>query len=233
MKSLTGIARWYDQMDHTLHVMLDRSMWFGPIYEAISKDQFRPIVSNDRRLRGHEQEIEEPLRFACGYAQTIFLCTAFETFFIWHYGNAVTFLVETGRGSLTDLPLLRRWVEGRKDLKDWESWQTLKPTARFRTLTSLSFSNLKMAEQYFSEIYGDNCFKTALSKPEYEKLGSVYQNLQSERNSILHRGGEHKSGDRVEVPPSNLQDRFVLGEWLGLRLLKLSAAFREFWLGVA
>lgn len=205
-------------------------MWFSPIYEAISQGQFRAIVSNDQRLRGHEHEIEEPLRFACGYAQAVFLCTAFEMFFIWHYGNAVTFLIETGRGSLTDLPLLRGWVKERKDLKGWESWQTLNPTKRFRTLTSLSFSNLQVAEQYFSEIFGDKCFAKTLSKPEYKKLGSVYQNLQSERNSILHRGGEHKNGDRVEVLPSHLHDRFDLGKWVGPRLLKLSAAFREFWL---
>jgi hypothetical protein len=41
-----------------------------------------------------------------------------------------------------------------------------------------------------------------------------------------------QSGDRVEVPPSSFQDRFVLGKWVGPRLLKLSAAFREFWLAV-
>ena len=71
-------------MDHTLHVMLDRSMWFAPIYEVISKDQFDPIVSHELRLRGHEREIEEPVRFACGYAQTVCFgkvarATAFET----------------------------------------------------------------------------------------------------------------------------------------------------------
>src|SRR2546425_3569959 len=154
-------------MDHTLHVMLDRSMWFAPIYEVISKDQFDPIVSHELRLRGHEREIEEPVRFACGYAQTVFLCAAVETFFVWHYGNAITFLLETNRGSLADLVVLRRWVESRRELRPWDSWQRLDATSRFRTLTTLPFSNLKKAEDYFAEIYGTDCFSHALSNSEY------------------------------------------------------------------
>lgn len=106
----------------------------------------------------------------------------------------------------------------------------LDSTTRFRTLTSLPFSNCKKAEDYFAEIYGNGCFSRAISKSEYDKLDLVCQNLQNERHSILHRGGEHKGGERVEVLPSSLRDRYALGKWLGVRLLKLSSAFRSFWL---
>ncbi len=225
------IARWYDHMDHTLHVMMDRSMWFAPMYETISIDHFAPLVARDPRLRGRERDLEEPVRFACGYAQTVFLCTAVEVFFIWHYGSSVAFFIDTGHGTLMELSTLRPWVESRKELKSWESWQHLTPAKRFRTLTALSFADLKVAESFFSDIYGSDCFTQALSKSESAKLATVYQELQSERNGIVHRGGEHKSGRRIEVPRSRLRDRYALGKWLGTRLLRMSGWFRTFWLG--
>jgi len=216
-------------MDHTLHVMMDRSMWFAPIYETISTDHFAPLVSHDPRLRGRERELEEPVRFACGYAQTVFLCTAVEVFFIWHFGASVAFFIDTGRGTLSDLSAVRTWVESRKEYKSWDSWQELTPAKRFRSLTALSFADLKNAESFFSDIYGSDCLKRALPA-EYTKLGTVYQALQSERNGIVHRGGEHKSGRRIEVPRSALRDRHAQGKWLGARLLRMSSWFRGFWL---
>jgi hypothetical protein len=205
-------------------------MWFAPIFEAISLSNFQPLASQDPRLVGQEDELKQPMLFACGYAQIVFLCTAFEVFFIWHYANSTNFLVDSGKGALDDLSQLRQWVESRKDLGDWRAWKGHPREKRFRSLTALSFSDLQTASRFFDEIYGQDCFRQALAKNEYRELAKIYQTLQTERNGIVHRGGEHRTGRRIEVPEQSLRERHTLAKWIRDRLLALSKWFKYYWL---
>jgi len=77
-------------------------MLFVPTFEALLLDDMRAIVAHDPSQDGRQDAIEEPLRFGFGYAVKVFLCTAFEQFLTWHYGNSVIYLQETARDWATE-----------------------------------------------------------------------------------------------------------------------------------
>jgi hypothetical protein len=68
----------FAHMAETSAVMFDRSMWFAPVYETLARDGFRFLCQSRADLAGREDSVAEPVRYALGYAQVVFLGTAVE-----------------------------------------------------------------------------------------------------------------------------------------------------------
>lgn len=220
----------YDHMDKIFLIMLDRSMCFSPAYEAIISNNMLQLTTQNPSLIGKEKELEQPLTIAFGYAQIIFLCMAIELCLLQHYVNSVGLFLGLKRGTYDALTSLRKWVESRKNVKTWERWLQLNPTQQMKILKEMSFSNLSTSQEFFSDIYGEDCFKCALSTEGYSSLQIAYQELQEKRNGILHRGGEFKDGRCIDVSAPDISLTYDFSKTVRDHVLRLSTWCREWWM---
>ncbi len=230
LRFLTEVSAVYDHMDKTFLVMLDRSMWFHPSYESLIADNMQALTNYEPKLKGQEEAFREPLTFAFGYAQKVFLCTAVEICLLHHYTNSVYFFFNSIRADFDKLPTLRQWVQTRRDSQGWEKWKGLTADQRMKSMKEMSFSSLPVANDFFGDIYGKSPFQRALSENDYKEFLKQFQGIQELRNGIIHRGGELKDGSRIEATRSDIKQTYTTAKTFRNNLLRFSAWCRNHWI---
>jgi len=226
----TEVSLLYDHMDKTFLVMLDRSMWFYPSYEALIANNSEALVSHEPKLKGQEKSFLPPLTFAFGYAQTIFLCTAIEICLLHHYTNSVYIYATYAHGNIDGLSKLNNWVANRRDFQGWHSWKKLDADQRLKLMKEMSFSSLSVANDFFADIYGNNPLRQALTEDRYKVFLNKFQNMQERRNGIIHRGGELKDGSNIEVTKSDIKAIFETAKSFRDNMLRFSEWCRYWWI---
>jgi len=220
----------YNHMDKVFLVMLDRSMWFSPAFEAITADDMKALLARNPRLRDTQASAKDSLTFTFSYAQKVFLCTAIEEQLLQHYINSLGLLAQLSGNDLSSFRTLQQWIGERKGPPSWEEWLLLDRDKKLKMLKGLSLSNLATAQQFFREIYSEDCFVSALTEEGYKTLLGTYQNLQEERNGILHRGGELRDGRRIEASESEIRETFGLATRVRNQLLVFSKWCHGWWI---
>jgi hypothetical protein len=231
LRFVTEVSTVYDHMDKTFLVMLDRSMWFHPSYESLIANKMSALITYEPKLKGQEESFREPLTFAFGYAQKVFLCTAIEICLLHHYTNSAYFYFNYSKGDFDSLPTLKRWVESRRDSQGWDKWKELNAEQRLKMMKEMSFSSLSIANDFFGDIYGKSPFQQALTDNGYKVFLKHFQNIQEQRNGIVHRGGEFKDGSRIEVTKSDIKETYETAKSFRNHLLRFSAWCRDWWIG--
>ena len=219
----------YEQMDKTLHIMMDRSIWFYPTYKTIKRNEFEALIKCEPRLKGKANSFSKPLQISFGYAQIIFLCTAVELTLLNHYHNSIYFFIYN-KGNINNLYKLKQWIESHKDVKEWQKWIEFNGDKKSKNLKEMSFSNLSVANDFLSEIYGNNFLKIAIGKENYKKFVLLLEKLQEKRNGIVHRGGEFKNGEQIYISESDMQINFETAQFFVNNLLKFSKWSQKWWL---
>ncbi|MFI5251042.1 MAG: hypothetical protein ACHQQQ_01310 [Bacteroidota bacterium] len=230
IRVLTEVPVVYDHMDRTFLVMLDRSMFFQPSFEALKANKMSALTTQEPKLKGQEESLLEPLTFAFGYAQKVFLCTAVEVCLLHHYTNSAYFFVSYFKGDFDRLPTLKHWVQSRRDSRDWDNWKNFNSDKQLKTMKEISFSNLSVANEFFGDIYGKLPFQQALSDNDYKTFFKIFQSLQEQRNGIIHRGGELKDGLCIEVSSTDMSETYETAKYFRNHLLGFSAWCRDWWL---
>ncbi|MGB8991272.1 MAG: hypothetical protein WCD80_04380 [Desulfobaccales bacterium] len=220
-------------MNKTLLVMLDRSMWFSPSYEALISDNMKSLVLRHPHLNGQQNKIREPLTFAFSYAQRVFLCTAIEQQLLQHYINSLALYNQFVNDNMRSFLVLKQWIEERRNLPSWDEWIQFTADKKLKSLKELSFSSLSKAQDFFREIYSEDCFKSALTDRGYKAFLSAYQNFQEVRNGILHRGGEYKNGKRIEATEVEIRETFNTAKKVRDQILSFSEWCLAWWLNKA
>lgn len=217
-------------MNKTLLVMLDRSMWFSPSYEVLIADDMNALIRQHPNLRNQQTKIIEPLTFAFSYAQKVFLCTAIEEQLLQPYINSLGLFNQFIKDDFSSFSVLKLWVEDRRNLPTWNEWTLSDGNKKLKHLKELSFSSLSTAQKFFREIYGEDCFKSALAEEGYKELLTTYQQYQESRNGILHRGGELKSGERIEASEKEIKETFNNAKKIRDQILIFSKWCLNWWL---
>jgi len=220
----------YDHMNQTCLVLIDRSMWFERLHDAVRADGFASVVRRNRRLAGKQSEFAEPVRFAFSYAQRVFLCSAMEWCLMHQFINSVALLEQLSPSGLRELRALHQTLKKKFKIRSWDEWTKLPRPVRHEQLRQLSFSRLATAEELFADIYGKNCLLSALGRDYRDRLAEQYEQYQTLRNGILHRGGETASGAKIEASEADLRSAFEDARLFRDGILRLSAWCRERWL---
>ncbi len=220
----------YASMNKTLHIMIDRSMWFHPSYESLASNNFETLTNHERRLLGKEAIFCKPLTISFGYAQIIFLCTAVEIFFLQHYMNSIYFYTTINSGDINKLHNLKQWITSGRKTPDWNKWIKLNANKRGKDMKGMSFSNLSVANSYFEEIYGKACVKEVIGQKEYKKFLKQFENMQDKRNGIIHRGGELKDGTMINIVQSDMKEVFETSKIFQENLIKFSNWCQNWWI---
>jgi len=224
------ISKVYEHMNKTLQVMLDRSMWFSPSFEALIADDMKALVLHHPNLKNQQNKIKEPLTFAFSYAQKVFLCTAIEEQLLQHYINSLALFNQFIKNDLARFSVLKQWIAERRSLPSWNDWNQLNREKKLKFLKELSFSNLSKAQEFFREIYEEDCFQSALTEKGYKDFLSSYQQYQEARNGILHRGGELKNGARIEATEVEIKETFNTAKKVRDQVLVFSKWCLNWWL---
>lgn len=210
-------------------VMFDRSMWFAPVYQTMSRDGFYSLSQSRADLVGKEGSVEEPVRYALGYAQMVLLGTAVELTLLHHYVNSLA-IYELLGGDLRQLAALRRSIESGRRSMSIEAWLALEPEDRNQRLREMSFSDLPKSQSLFADIYGADCFRSAWTPAGFDDLARGLREMQVKRNGIVHRGGEFNDGTMIQVSAESLSHTLEAAGSVRLRLRLLSEWCRLWWI---
>ena len=153
---------------------------------------------------------------AYSYATAVFLALALETFLLLTYRNSVALLYNWKH---TIPSFLERRLNEKKQTKTIGSLDI--------ELRSLSVVNLSETEKWFDEIYEKNLFGRTIGAKRYKKFRAKFADLISTRNSIVHRGGESKKGDFIEIGFDELETLRLEVEDFGRNL---ASSILEWWL---
>src|SRR5436190_2130265 len=118
----TNLKTLYASMDQTCLVMIDRSMWFAKSFEALSVQNFEPLIAKNPNLRGREQEFLEPVTYAFSYAQRVFLCSAMELCLLHHHLNSVALLIQRIPQRTDSLTNLLKFLKPKYKIKTLDEW---------------------------------------------------------------------------------------------------------------
>jgi hypothetical protein len=224
-----SLKKFYDSMDQTCLVMIDRSMWFAKSFEALQATNFSLLVEQYSDLRGREDEFHEPVTYAFSYAQRVFLCSAMELCLLHHHQNSVAFLIQQMPQRIDRLTNLLKFLKRKHYAQTIDEWIALDWDVRFQHLRELSFSNLAAAARLFEDIYGNKCLLQAWGATTYADLDSKYQQYQLLRNGILHRGGELNSGAKITATEKDIEAAFNDSKLFRDAILALSRWCYRWW----
>jgi hypothetical protein len=224
------IAALYDHIDQTCLVMIDRSMWFAKSYEALSLDEFAPLVHKHPRLTGKQREFREPVILAFSYAQRVFLCSAVELCLLHQHANSVLLLAQMWPTEIRQLSHLIEQLKKKRKVRTWDEWDGFSWDAKLEMLRELSFSRLQSAVELFGDIYGADCFDLAWGRDGHEQIQRLYEDYQDLRNGIVHRGGELSSGAKIEATEGDIVTAFQDAKRFRDALQGLSRWCRSWWL---
>jgi hypothetical protein len=209
-------------------VMFDRAMWHAPVYKALAADRFKGLSLTEPELAGRQHELEEPVRYALAYAQIALVGTAIELSLLHLYTNS--FVIFAERGDLCDLKELKARLNSNPRGPTFDQFSALNPEEQMKRLKKLSFSNIPEVEKLFSDIYGEDCLKTAWTPSVYREICEQASNLAVRRNGILHRGGETVDGVMISIAKDDLKSGFTEIWAMANRFNALSKYFLDHWI---
>jgi hypothetical protein len=212
------LSKLFNHMKKTSDVMFDRSMWFAPIYKTLMADNFRALCQSYTELAEKENQVDEPVRYALGYSQTVFLGTAIELTLLHLYINSLSIFQRIFSGDLSSLKHFPR------------NLLSISPIQLFDELKKLSFSDISKTQNKFSDIYGENCFLIAWTPQVYASIAEEVRKLQDRRNGIVHRGGEYQDGRMIEVSKDEIQQTLTSARRLRVHFANLSDWCLSWWL---
>lgn len=153
----------FARMQKVSAVMFDRAMWHAPIYNALSAEGFKGLSLTEPELAGRRSELEEPVRYALGYAQIALVGTAIELTLLHLYVNS--FVIFSENGDVSTLRELKSRIDSSERKPNFDQFCALDPNAQMKHLKILSFTNIPAVERLFSDIYDENCFESAWTPP--------------------------------------------------------------------
>jgi len=218
----------FAHMQKVSAVMFDRSMWHAPIYKALSADGFKGLSLTEPELARCRSELEEPVRYALGYAQIALVGTAIELTLLHLYVNS--FVIFTENGDISTLRELKSRIDSSSRSPNFDQFCALDPEAQMKHLKKLSFTNISEVEKLFSDIYGANCLEIAWTPSVYREIRDQASNLYTRRNGILHRGGETADGVMISITKDDLSSGFADIWRMATRFKALSQYFLVHWI---
>lgn len=218
----------FEHMQNVSRVMFNRAMWQSPIYSALSADGFKALSRTKPGLATRQFELEEPARYALGYAQIALVGTAIELTLLHLYVNS--FEIFTKNGDVSSLQGLKSCIDSNPRGQTFDQFCALGPDEQRKRLKKLSFSNISEANKLFADIYGLNCLENAWTSAGYQEIREQIANLYTRRNGVLHRGGETVDGVMISVAKADLLNGFEeIREMMG-KFETLSKYFLHHWI---
>ena len=144
--------------------------------------------------------------------------------------NSVALLIQFQPSRAKSLVNLEKQLKKKKEIKSLDQWLGLGWETQFQYLRELSFSKLDSAGRFFDDIYGSGCFNAAWGAEAHQRLALQYQDYQTLRNGIVHRGGELNSGIMIEASERDLEATFEDSRRFRDALLALSDWCCKWWL---